>query len=109
MTERRTDDTTLIAAVRIIARTIQSEDGVIPACLAEAAARLETLVDERRWISVGDLMPQDNVAVLAAGYVGVEMVFRQKGTWFLAFHNIMVSDSTYTHWQPLPTPPEGTT
>ena len=47
MTERRTDDTTLIAAVRIIARTIQSEDGVIPACLAEAANRLETLVEER--------------------------------------------------------------
>ena len=48
MSERRTDDATLIAAVRILARTIHSEDGVIPACLAEAAARLETLVEERR-------------------------------------------------------------
>ena len=50
--ERRTDDATLIAAVRILSRTIQTDDGVIPACLAEAAARLETLVEERRLVIV---------------------------------------------------------
>ena len=43
MGERRTDDATLIEAVRILSRTIQTEDGVIPACLAEAANRLETM------------------------------------------------------------------
>ena len=43
MSERRTDDATLIAAVRILARTIQTEDGVIGACLAEAATRLEEI------------------------------------------------------------------
>ena len=53
MSERKTDDATLIAAVRILARTIQSDDGVIPACLDEVATRLEELVEERRWIPVG--------------------------------------------------------
>ena len=48
MSERKTDDATLIAAVRILARTIQSDDGVIPACLAEVATRLEELVEERK-------------------------------------------------------------
>ena len=59
MSERKTDDATLIAAVRILARTIQSDDGVIPACLDEVATRLEKLVEERRWIPVGERLPDD--------------------------------------------------
>jgi len=51
VTNRRTDDATLIEAVRILSRTIQTDDGVIAACLAEVAARLAELVDERRSIS----------------------------------------------------------
>lgn len=47
MTERRTPDATLIEAVRILSRTINTDDGVIPACLAEAAKRLAELVEER--------------------------------------------------------------
>jgi hypothetical protein len=49
--ERRTPDATLIEAVRILSRTITTEDGVIPACLVEVATRLEELVEERRSIS----------------------------------------------------------
>ena len=52
MSERKTDDATLIAAVRILARTIQSDDGVIPACLDEVATRLEELVEERSLVIV---------------------------------------------------------
>ena len=52
MSERRTDDSTLIAALRILARDIQSGDGCANACLLEAAIRLEELVDDRRWIPV---------------------------------------------------------
>ena len=53
MTDRRTPDATLIEAVRILSRTIQTEDGVITACLAEVATRLEELVEERRkWCTV---------------------------------------------------------
>ena len=51
MSDRKTDDATLIEALRILSRTIKDGDGVIPACLAEAAARLETLVEERRSIT----------------------------------------------------------
>ena len=51
MSERKTDDATLIAAVRILARDIESGDGCANACLLEVAARLETLVEERRSIT----------------------------------------------------------
>lgn len=51
MSERRTDDATLIAALRILARDIQSGDSCANACLLEAAARLAALVEERRSIT----------------------------------------------------------
>ena len=51
MSERKTDDATLISAVRILARDIQSGDGCANACLLEVASRLETLVEERRSIT----------------------------------------------------------
>jgi len=47
VSDRRTDDATLIEAVRILSRTIQTDDGVIAACLGKAATRLEELVEER--------------------------------------------------------------
>ena len=59
MAERRTPDAKLIEAVRILARTIQTDDGVIPACLAEVATRLAELVEERRWVPVGERLPDD--------------------------------------------------
>jgi hypothetical protein len=53
VSERRTPDATLIEAVRILARDIQSGDGCANACLLEAATRLEELVEERRkWCTV---------------------------------------------------------
>jgi len=51
MGNRRTDEATLIEAVRILSRTIQTDDGVISACLAEVATRMAELVEERRSIS----------------------------------------------------------
>ena len=132
MSDRRTPDATLVKAVRILSRKIQTEDGVIPACLAEAATRLEELVEERRsistllqkvesleaennrlregrrWIGVGERLPADNVAVLCCGDgIGAEMVWREKGKWHLSFVGTQIGDSTYTHWQPLPPGPEG--
>ena len=38
-----TDSATLIAALRILAREIQSDDGVANSCIAEAADRIEQL------------------------------------------------------------------
>ena len=53
MAERRTPDATLISALRILARDIQSGDGCANACLLEAAIRLEELVGERKkWCMV---------------------------------------------------------
>ena len=108
MGERRTHDATLIAAVRILARDIESGDSCANACLLEAAARLETLVEERRWVPVGEKLPGGNVGVLAWGPFnnGAEMVWREQGKWFLSFVGTYIPDSTYTHWMPLPTGPE---
>ena len=39
----KTDDETLIIALRILAAEIQSDDGVANACITEAANRLEEL------------------------------------------------------------------
>jgi len=105
MADRRTDDATLIAALRILAREIKSQDGAANACIAEAAERLAELVEKRRWISVGERLPE-------------------AGTLVLAFINGEVMEATFcggnglqwqtdrggflaTHWQPLPTGPEG--
>jgi hypothetical protein len=53
VTDRRTPDATLISALRILARDIQSGDGCANACLLETAARLEELVEERKmWCAV---------------------------------------------------------
>jgi hypothetical protein len=107
MSERRTDDSTLLAALRILARDIQSGDGCANACLLEAAIRLEELVDERRWIPVVERLPEDNVAVLCwVDGSGAEMCWREKGAWYLSFAGYGVSDCTYTHWRPLPGGPE---
>jgi len=56
--DRRTPDATLIEAVRILSRTINTDDGVIAACLAEVATRLAELVEERRWVPVGERLPE---------------------------------------------------
>ena len=41
----RTDDSTLIKALNILSSDIESGDGVANACIAEAALRLQELVD----------------------------------------------------------------
>lgn len=96
MSERKTDDATLIEAVRILARTITTDDGVIPACLAEAANRLETLVEERRWVPVGERLPEYAEKVLWLWSYGGSFVFPFDG----------IPPERATHWQPLPPGPE---
>jgi len=108
VSERRTPDATLVSALRILARDIQSGDGCANACLLEAAQRLEEFVEERRWVPVSERLPADNVAVLCCGDgIGAEMVWREQGKWHLSFVGSYISDSTYTHWMPLPPGPEG--
>jgi len=64
VSDRRTSDATLIAAMRILARDIKSQDGLANACIAEAADRMERLVEERRWVPVGERLPKEVVFVL---------------------------------------------
>lgn len=69
MSERKTDDATLIAAVRILAKTIKTDDGVIGACLAEVANRLEALVEERRLVPVvGEVVDMEFSSELGVYY-----------------------------------------
>ena len=105
MSERRTDDATFIFALRIIARTITTEDGVISECLAEAATRLEALVEERRWIPVGERLPELLQNVLVCSSRGIHFAsLDSRGQWLDEDEN---PGKKITHWQPLPPGPEG--
>ena len=97
MSERKTDDATLIEALRILSRTIQTEDGVIPACLAEVAARLETLVEERRWVSVGERLPDGEEWVDVAGLWGDSVGWHEPSGWRNVDEDPFPSE--VTHWR----------
>jgi hypothetical protein len=102
MSKRRTDDATLMAALRILARDIESEDGLANACIAEAADRLQELADERRWIPVGERLPEPATTVLML----IDGVHPVSG-WYENGHFHNAYDATnVTHWQPLPGGPE---
>ena len=111
MSERRTDEAALISALRILIRTITTEDGVIPACLAEAAARLETLVEERRWIPVGERLPTvqgDDVLTARGPWEdgGYSIV---RGWWngeCWMFYGSDMDSPPVAFWMPLPPGPE---
>lgn len=133
MSKRRTDDATLIEALRILSRTIKDGDGVIPACLAEAAARLETLVEERRsittllqkiesleaenerlreerrWVPVGERLPPFGADVLTLSFFsdGVPLVcigWHNGQEWM--HYTGRGPGLPVSHWQPLPPGPE---
>ena len=109
MSERRTPDAKLIEAVRILARTIKTEDGVIPACLAEVATRLEEFVEDRRWVPVGERLPEKYQIVLVSltpdskGRVEVCEAVHWKGSDFETDRG----NYECSHWMPLPPGPEG--
>ena len=134
MSERRTDDATLIAALRILARDIESGDGCANAALLEAAARLAELVEERRsittllqkvesleaenkrlreerrWIPVGEQLPTvqgEDVLTLSFFSDGSPLIC-------IGWHNTREwmhytgrgPGLPVSHWQPLPPGPE---
>ena len=122
MSDRRTPDATLISALRILARDIQSGDGVANACLLEAATRLEELVEERRWVPVKERLPELN----EENYFRVDcLVYCKSGGVCEMTYEIntyakqernrqprwkrhgMISMWEVTHWKLLPPGPEG--
>ena len=42
----KTNNTTIVSALRILAKDIKSDDGIANACIEEAANRIEELVNE---------------------------------------------------------------
>jgi hypothetical protein len=122
VSDRRTPDATLISALRILARDIQSGDGVANACLLEAATRLEELVEERRWVPVKERLPELN----EENYFRVDcLVYCKSGGVCEMTYEIntyakqernrqprwkrhgMISMWEVTHWKLLPPGPEG--
>ena len=107
MDERRTDDAKLIEAGIILARTY-TRDELAQSMLTRLAQRLAELVEERRWVPVGERLPEEGLEVLAWHWkLGIETVCRVHGKWILQKYGHHVPDSSYTHWQPLPPGPEG--
>ena len=108
MSERRTPDATLISALRILARDIQSGDGCVNACLLEAAQRLQELGEERRWVPVGERLPEKYQRVIVAltpdskGRVEVCEAVHWKGSDF----ETDKGNYECSHWMPLPPGPE---
>ena len=107
MSDRRTPDAKLIEAVRILSRTIQTDagDGVIAACLSEVATRLAELVEERRWVPVGERLPDRMQTVWVLSILGAHTASLDSfGQWLDDDEN---PANKITHWMPLPPGPEG--
>jgi len=103
--DRRTPDATLIEALRILARDIQSGDGCANACLLEAATRLEELVEERRWVPERERLPQRMQTVWVWSSLGFHTASLDSfGQWLDNDEN---PGKNITHWQPLPPGPDG--
>jgi len=129
VSDRRTPDAKLIEAVRILSRTIQTDEGVIPACLAEVATRLAELVEERRsistllqkvesleaetallreerrWIAVGERLPGDEEWVEMAGPWGEDIGYFDGEQWLKTESETF--DYLVTHWRKRTPRPEG--
>ena len=80
----------------------------------DALAIADHLISEgvtvHEWISVKDMMPEDDSDVIAYLRTGEEgRIFPAnyaKGVWFDCIFNKRVTETT-THWMPLPEPPKG--
>jgi hypothetical protein len=73
----------------------------------EAAKKLSTAGE---WIPASERLPPDNKMVLVNhDGTGIEMATRQpNGQWVICWTGFEASGVAYTHWMPLPEPPEVT-
>jgi hypothetical protein len=80
----------------------------------EAAAEIERLREERRWVPVGERLPKDNDLVLTVGKGGCIVIGEMtKSCGWQSIHcdnetgEPWISDpGDVTHWMPLQAPPE---
>lgn len=118
---RKSDDKTLIAALRILVRDIRSEDGIANACIAEAAMRLQELTQwqpietaprKGKYIIFGGKFDSDRSQIdgvkhedtTICSYIPqsnpeVDSPYRIYGEESIGIKNP-------THWMPLPTSPK---
>lgn len=113
-------DSTLISALRILARDVESDDGVANAMLFEAAERfgklaleahnlraeVERMKQVQRWIPVEDRLPELGFDVL---------VLKRNGEHEVAWRDVsdgkwsswsISKEYEYAYWMPLPEPPD---
>jgi hypothetical protein len=108
VSDRRTPDATLIEAVRILARTINTDDGVIAACLGEVATRLAELVEERRWIEGRVVISRETFDKVVAALSRCTIVANDDGEEWNDEEVIDARDSIRRDAEkPLPPGPEG--
>ncbi len=73
-------------------------------------AEIALLREERRWVSVGERLPDDlcRVMVMAPGLYGAQVAWLLKGKWHdgIGYPDDAI-DCRVTHWMPLPPGPEG--
>jgi hypothetical protein len=76
--------------------------------MVEAINRSERLQKERRWIPVEERLPPERELVLVNhADTGIEMAARQPdGGWVICWTGFITGGVAYTHWMPLPEPPE---
>ena len=67
---------------------------------AEHLDRIAELEEKQRWIPVSERLPEEKQTVLALDKTGTAYHWE----YSRSLSNIFVSD--YTHWMPLPQPPE---
>ena len=67
-------------------------------------------VTAQEWISVDDMLPEDDSDVLAYSSIGEESriypACYSNGVWFDCVFNAPATDTT-THWMPMPAQPKG--
>lgn len=76
----------------------------------DAIEELERLYAERRWIPVEERLPEEGVSVLVNHWItGIEMAYRRGDQWGITWTGFIGSGSGYSHWMPLPSPPDEAT
>jgi hypothetical protein len=74
--------------------------------LEKAAAAIERLRAERRWISVSERLPEPGMPVLCAMPSGsVEVRRKREYAGFWEWWDGDIDEIAVTHWMPLPQPP----
>ncbi len=101
MSDSRTPDAKLIEAGIILARTY-TRDELAQSMLTRLATRLKELVEERRWVPVGERLPGVGVSVLAIDDDGIAVHWWEGHRWC----SEKFCYTCPTHWMPLPSGPE---